>query len=152
MKVNQMNSKPSEKQYIYEFFEKVCAIKDRAERITYLKENCFKQAKSILQLQWNDNIVLDLPKGKPPFEPCPEGQEPASLARAFSTIGYCVLGDKRVNRLKKEQMFISILEMLCEKDAKILCAAKDGNLLSTDAKKYSKLTLPLVKEAFPEIL
>jgi hypothetical protein len=151
MQVNQMNSKVGEKQYIYEFFEKVSQIEDRGERIKFLKENCFKQAKSILQLQWNDKIVLDLPKGKPPFTACPEGQEPVPLARAFSNLRYCVVGNK-TPRIKKEKIFIDILESVCEEDAKILCAAKDGNLLSTSAKKYSKMTLPLVKEALPEIL
>ena len=81
--------KPTPQKYVYEFFEKVCAIKDRTERITYLKENSTFEAKSVLQLQWNDSIILDLPKGKPPFTPCPEGRQPQPLKKSISQLGMC---------------------------------------------------------------
>ena len=61
--------KPKFQKYPHEIFEEACNIEDRNERIEYMKENAYKQVKSILQLQWNDKIVLDLPKGKPPFRP-----------------------------------------------------------------------------------
>ena len=138
--------------YPHEIFEEACNIKDRNERIEYMKKNAYKQVKSILQLQWNDKIVLDLPKGKPPFRPCPEGRVPQAIANTFAPIGACVVGNKNVSRLKKEKIFIGILESLPEETAHILIAAKDGNLLTIKGKKYSKITKPLVQECFPEIL
>jgi hypothetical protein len=137
--------------YPHVIFEEACEIKNREERIEYMKNNAYKQVKTILQLAYNDNIVLDLPKGKPPFTPCPEGREPQSVKNAFAPIGMCVVGNK-IDKVKKEKIFISILESIPEETAKILIAAKDGNLLTLKGKKYSKITKPLVQECFPEIL
>ena len=137
--------------YIHEVFEEVCKLDNREDRIAYLKENAFKQVKSVLQLCYNDNIELDLPYGKPPFEACPEGREPASLQNAFKPIGMCVKGSN-LPRLKKEKIFIGILEQINEEDANILCAAKDGAITTLHMKKYSKITKSLVAACFPEIL
>lgn len=137
--------------YIYEIFEEVCKLENREERISYLKENAFKQVKTVLQLCYNDKIELDLPYGRPPFETCPEGREPSPLANAFRPIGVCVK-DNNTSRVKKEKIFIGILEQLTEKDALILCAAKDGTITTLQNKTYSKMTKSLVEAAFPEIL
>ena len=137
--------------YIHEVLLETCKLEDRNDRIKYLKENAYKQVKSVLQLCYNDKINLDLPKGKPPFTPCPEGREPAPIARAFAPIGLCVVGSS-AHRLKKEKIFIGILETLHEEDAKLLCAAKDGTITHHDNKNYSKITKSLVQACFPEIL
>lgn len=144
--------KPTPQKYIHEFFSEVCAIKNRDERVKYLKENATFEAKTVLQLQWNEKIKLDLPKGKPPFVPCPEGRTPQPPNVAIRVLGNLTTTNFKYDRVKKETMFINLLETLCEEDSKIVCAAKDRNLLSTSAKKYSKMTLPLVKEALPELL
>ena len=137
--------------YIHEIFEETCKLKNRDDRIEFLKENAFKQVKSVLQLCYNDKIELDLPYGRPPFEVCPEGREPSPLANAFSSIGACVKNNE-INRVRKEKIFIAILEQLCEKDAHILCAAKDGTITTLNNKAYSKMTKSLVEACFPEIL
>ncbi len=137
--------------YPHEIFTEVCKLEDRDERIKYLKENAYKQVKTILQLCYNDSIVLDLPKGKPPFEACPEGREPAPISNVFKPIGMLVKGNK-VSQLKKEKIFIGILEQLPEEDAAIVCAAKDGTITNLQNKKYRKITKSLVEACFPEIL
>lgn len=137
--------------YIHELFEEVCKLENREERISYLKEHAFKQVKTVLQLCYNDKIELDLPYGRPPFEPCPEAREPSPIANVFSSIGVCVK-DNNVSRVRKEKIFIGILEQLSEKDAHILCAAKDGTITTLQNKTYSKMTKSLVEAAFPEIL
>ena len=47
-------------EYLHEFFEDVCNIEDRDKRIVFVKENAFKQAKTILLLCYNDKFKLDL--------------------------------------------------------------------------------------------
>lgn len=137
--------------YIYEVFEEVCKLEDRNDRIEYLKKNAFKQVKSVLQLCYNDKIQLDLPKGKPPFEPCPEGREPAPIGNAFKPIAMCTVANK-IAQVKKEKIFIGILEQIHEEDAAILCAAKDGTITNLQNKKYRKITKSLVEATFPELL
>ena len=51
-----------------------------------------------------------------------------------------------MSRLKREQLFIQLLEGLHESEAEIVCLAKDG-LLQT---KF-RVTHAVIKEAFPEI-
>jgi hypothetical protein len=137
--------------FIYEIFENTCKIESRDERIKYLKENSFGPLITILQLQYHDKVKLDLPKGKPPFTPCTEQTVPRSERSYFQGIEQCIPNSK-VDRYKKEKTFIEILESIHPEDAAILCAAKDGNLLSTNAKKYSKITKSLVEACFPTIL
>ncbi len=137
--------------YIHEIFEETCKLDNRDDRIAYLKENAFKQVKTVLQLCYNDKIELDLPYGRPPFEVCPDGREPSPLANVFSSIGVCVK-DNDVPRVRKEKIFIGILEQLTEKDAHILCAAKDSTVTTLQNKAYSKMTKSLVEACFPEIL
>jgi hypothetical protein len=137
--------------YIHEVLEETCKLKERSDRIKYLKDNAFKQLKSVLQLCYNDSIELDLPYGKPPFESCPEGREPAALSNAFKPIGACIKNNN-IPRVKKEKIFIGILEQLTKDDALILCAAKDGTITTVKNKKYSKITKSLVEACFPEIL
>tara|TARA_B110000444_G_scaffold97089_1_gene92147 strand:+ start:28555 stop:28977 length:423 start_codon:yes stop_codon:yes gene_type:complete len=137
--------------YIHEVLEETCKLETRDDRIAYLKENAFKQVKTILQLCYNNSIELSLPYGKPPFEACPEGREPTGMTKVFAPIVYCLKSSKS-SQVRKEKIFISILESICEEDAHILCAAKDGTITTLKNKKYSKITKSLVEACFPEIL
>lgn len=137
--------------YIHEVFEEICNIESREERIARLKENASFEVKTILQLCYNDKIVLDLPKGKPPFEECPDGREPTALRNAVKPLANCVVGSK-VDRIRKEKFFINILESIHPDDAAILCAAKDGTITNLQNKKYRKITKALIEAALPELL
>ena len=137
--------------YPHEIFEKVCELDDRDERIAYLKKHAYKQVKTILQLCYNDKIILDLPKGKPPFDTVQEGREPAPITNVLRHIGMLVKGSK-ISQIKKEKIWIGMLEQLPEEDALLLCAAKDGTITNLKNKKYRKITKSLVEAAFPEIL
>jgi hypothetical protein len=137
--------------YPHEIFEEVCKLEKREDRIKYLKENAYKQVKTLLQLCYNDKIVLDLPAGKPPFNPCPEGRQPSPIANVFKPIGLLVKGSK-ISQLKKEKIFIGMLEQLPEEDAGLLVAAKDGTIINLQNKKYRKITKSLVEATFPELL
>ena len=109
-------------------------------------------------MMWNENVKLDLPLGKPPFH-SPDlvaADEMAEitdqeLKEILLPIGQCVVGNSAVKRVKKEMTYIKILESMPHDSALIFVAAKDGNILTMKSKKYSKITKPLVQEAFPEI-
>jgi hypothetical protein len=146
-----MSNRPKIEQPVHVVFEKICEIEDRDERIAYLKENGNRQVRTILQLAYNDKIILDVPKGKPPFTPCQDHNTPVPLSKAFDNLARIVKGTK-LDQVKKETVFISILESIPEETAKILIAAKDGNLVTIQSKKYSKITKSLVEATFPSLL
>ena len=50
--------------------------------------------------------------------------------------------------IKKEKMFIDIIESLTEEDANIVCLAKDGKVM----KEYSRVSESLVKSVFPTLV
>jgi hypothetical protein len=136
----------------HEVFANAQKIEDRDERIAYMKKNAYRQVKTILQLAYNDKIELDFPKGAPPYKENEETKFPiASIGRVFANIGNCTK-QAQFSKIRKERWFIGMLETLSAEDAKILIAAKDGNLSTFANKKYSKITKTLVRDTFPELL
>jgi hypothetical protein len=71
--------------------------------------------------------------------------EHTSLASEAKKLYHFVVGgNNAINKLKKETMFIQMLEGLHEQDAEVLMAIKNKNLNNT----YKGLTANLVKETF----
>lgn len=137
---------------IYEIFDKVRELKTKEERIEFLKKHQFRQLRTLLQLCYNDKIQLDLPEGKPPFEKNPEEKFPiASYQKIFAPIGQLVKSSP-TPRIKKEKIFIGMLEQLHPIDAQLLIAAKDGKLDSVYGRKYASMSRILIEEALPELL
>ena len=56
-------------------------------------------------------------------------------------------GGITVSNMKREEIFIGLLETLHADEAELLCLVKDKSL----QKKYTRISATLVKEAFPEI-
>ena len=56
-------------------------------------------------------------------------------------------GNDTLRPVKREQLFMQLLEGLHPDEAEIICLVKDKNL----KKKYKGLTKPIVEEAFPDI-
>ena len=139
--------------YIHVLFDEICKLEDRNERIKYLKENANIEIRSVLKLCYNDKIILDLPKGRPPFTECGEGREPSPLSKALAPIASLLPNHpSNLSQIRKEKLFIGMLESICAEDAAILCAAKDGTITNLQNKKYRKNTKSLVEAAFPELL
>ena len=56
-------------------------------------------------------------------------------------------GEPRLKGLKRETMFVQLLEGLHQEEAELVVLAKDGGL----NKKYKRITRAMVSEAFPQI-
>lgn len=137
---------------IYEVFDKIRELKTKAERVEFLKKNQFKQLRTLLQLCYNDRIELDLPEGKPPYEKNPEDKfQISSYQKIFAPIGQ-LLKNNGIPQVKKEKIFIGMLEQLHPIDAQLLIAAKDGKIDSVFGRKYASISKFLVEEALPELL
>tara|TARA_A100001011_G_C14176569_1_gene784870 strand:+ start:524 stop:949 length:426 start_codon:yes stop_codon:yes gene_type:complete len=133
----------------HEVCEELDRLKTQKEKVDFLQRYQSFALKTILQLNFNDNIKLDLPEGKPPFraDVCPPGVQISVTKNAIQPIGKLVEGSP-VSKLKKETMFLKMLESINEKDAEMLWRAKDGILEDL----YPKMTKKLVEKAFPGIL
>ena len=142
-------SKVTIKSLPHEIFQAVQDAKTKAERVALLKNYSSFATKTILQLNFDDRIKLDLPEGAPPYrdDEAPAGMAVAPINKQI-TILTRLTPNNKIPRIKKEGLFIRCLEGINGNDAKTIVAAKDGEL----TKIYSKVTKAVVKAAFPSIV
>jgi hypothetical protein len=132
-----------------EVLAKVSKQRTKAKKIQVLKENESLHLKAILIWNFDDTVVSVLPEGEVPYNKneAPAGTEHTYLAHEWKVLYNFVKGGNDFLRpVKREQLFLQLLEGLHPDEADIVCLVKDKNL----TEKY-KLTRPVVEEAFPDI-
>ena len=131
----------------HEIFTQINNAKDKPAKIAVLKKYDNKPMRQLLKAAFDPKIKFDLPEGNPPYikNEAPAGTEHTSLAMESRKLYHFVVGgNNTINKLKKETMFIQMLEGLHADDAEVLMAIKNKNLNNT----YKGLTANLVKETF----
>jgi hypothetical protein len=131
----------------HEIFTQINNAKDKPAKIAVLKKYDNKPMRQLLKAAFDPKIKFDLPEGNPPYikNEAPAGTEHTSLAmEARKLYHFIVGGNNTINKLKKETMFIQMLEGLHADDAEVLMSIKNKNLNNT----YKGLTANLVKETF----
>jgi len=105
-------------------------------------------------LLFSPNIRLDLPEGIPPFsrDNLPLGNSMGRVDKAIKVLGKLALmpgqtPSSGLSKIKKETLFIQLLESVNEKDAEAIIAMKDKTL----SQLYPVLDETLAKAAFPDI-
>ena len=132
---------------VHEIFTKINNAKDKSQKIAILKQFDNQAMRQLLKAAFDPKIKFDLPEGNPPYikNEAPAGTEHTSLAaEARKLYHFIVGGNNTINKLKKETMFIQMLEGLHEKDAEVLMAVKNKELNNA----YKGLTAQMVKETF----
>jgi hypothetical protein len=86
--------------------------------------------KTLFEYAFLPEKKIDLPEGDPPFKPDPGplGMTPANFFQ--ETRKFYVFNRKDLPKLRREQLFIQLLEALHPSEAKIIVAMKDQNLNS----------------------
>ena len=140
----------------HEIFAKVKNAKDKPKKVKVLKQYDSDGLRKLLKASFDPKIKWLLPEGDVPFiaNDAPAGTEHSRLeleARTFKNYvgveqqdGTIISGNEGLNRMKREMLFISLLEGLTQGEAEVLLAAKDNTL----NKKYKGLNANTVKEAF----
>jgi hypothetical protein len=101
----------------------------------------------IIKASFDPTIEWVLPEGNVPFKAneAPEGTEHTLLSQEVRKIWHFIKGaDNQTPRMKKETMFIQMLEGLHKSEAEVLCYVKDKVL----HQKYKGLSDNVVKTAF----
>ena len=123
--------------------------KTKAKKIQVLKENESLHLKSVLIWNFDDSVVSVLPEGPVPYDKneAPAGTEHTYLAHEHKLLyNFIKGGNDFLKPVKREQLFLQLLEGLHEDEAEVICLMKDKKL--TD--KF-KITKAVVTEAFPDI-
>lgn len=133
---------------ISEVLQKAHSAKTKAEKVKILQDNVSQALKSILIINYDESIESMLPEGAPPYNKneAPAGTEHTRLEHEARILHHFFKGGSNISGMKREQMFIQLLEGLHPDEAEVVIAAKDKSL----GKKY-KVTKACVSEAFPAI-
>lgn len=134
---------------VYEILEKFEKEKSRKGKISILRENNIMPLRDVLQGIFDKNIVWNLPGGNPPYTPNRAESTPSTLLKQHMKFKYFVKGlveSDNLKTLKRESMFISMLESVHPEDAKILVSMINKN------PPVKGLTKKLVEEAFPDLI
>ena len=137
--------------FIHEILELVCEQRTKAKRVEILQEYRDDSLTAVLIWNFDERVQSAIPDGQVPYEPndVPVGTDHTSLRREWKTLYYFIVGgNPTLSSLRRESMFIQLLEGLHPKEAEIICLVKDKELESV----YSKVTLDVVKLAFPDII
>ena len=136
--------------FLNEILDYVETQKTKAKKVQALQEYRDDSLTAILIWNFDDRVQSAIPDGVVPYKEneVPVGTDHTSLRREWKNLYHFIKGgNDELSSLRRETMFIQMLEGLHPEEAKIICLVKDKNL----TQKY-KLTRDLVAEAFPDIV
>jgi len=142
----------------HEICQKVNNAKDKSAKIIVLRQYRTAALEMFMKAALCPEVEWLLPEGDVPFIPneAPEGTEHTLLSQAMAKVhNYVslnrdklklppVVGNADLNKVKREMMFIQLLEGLHEKEALLLIDAKNKVI----NKKYKGLNAATVCEAY----
>ena len=135
--------------FVHEILELVDKQRTKAKKIEILKEYDDLALKAILIWNFDPTAISVIPEGPVPYKEneVPVGTDHTSLRREWKNLYHFVKGgNDRLSAIRRETMFIQMLEGLHPEEAKIICLVKDKNLES----KF-KITYDMVQQAYPDI-
>lgn len=136
---------------VYEILQSVEKAKTRKDKITILKSySDLMPLRDVLQGTFDERIQWNLPGGEPPYTPQPEDSPPPStLRKQHLKFKYFVKGfreSESLKTIKREKMFIDMLESVHPSDAEILIS------MINKKTPVKGLTKKLIQEAIPDLI
>ena len=134
---------------ITEILDAVSKARSKAKKIELLKEYDSPAIRAVLIWNYDDSVRSMLPEGTVPYNPneAPKGTDHNQLTSEYKNLYHYVKGgNDPLPSLRRESMFIQLLERLHAEEAELICLTKDKKLTS----KY-KLTQETIAEAYPDI-
>ena len=135
--------------FLHEILTLVSKQRSKAKKIEVLKEYECDALKSVLIWNFDNTAISVMPEGEVPYKKneAPLGTDHTSLRKEWRNLYHFVKGgNDSLSSLRRESMFIQLLEGLHPDEAEIICLVKDGNLET----KY-KLKKEIVQEAYTDI-
>lgn len=135
--------------FMNEILDLVAKQKTDKDKVKILQEYETEALKSLLIWNFDESIISVLPKGEVPYKPNenPLGTDHSSLRREWKYFyNFVKGGNDSLSTIRRETIFIQMLEGLHPNEADIVCLVKDKNLQT----KYN-ISLDVVKQAYPDI-
>ena len=135
---------------ISEILRKVSNAKTKKEKVDLLKKHNSTALRQLMIINFDESIISELPEGDVPYTPndAPVGTDHTRLESEYKGLyRFFKGGDPRIKSLKRETLFVQLLEGLSAEEAELLVLCKDGRL----NEKYKRITKAVISEAFPQI-
>ncbi len=135
--------------FMNEILDLVQEQPSKAKKVAILKEYETDALKMLFIWNFDESVISLLPGGEVPYKPNenPLGTDHSSLRREYKNFYLFVKGgNDSLSTIRRETIFIQMLEGLHPSEAALLILVKDRNLET----KYS-VTHEMVKEAYPDI-
>jgi len=132
---------------VAEILKKASEIKDDAARVEWLRVNGNPSVQTILRYAYDPKIVWQLPQGAPPYKPNDLVDQHHRLYTELRKLYLFIEGgNPNLKPLRREQLFIELLEVVDPEDAKLLLAVKEKTI------PYPGITKQVVQKAFPGLV
>lgn len=115
------------------------------DKARVMKDNSSSQLKTLIGFAVDPNVFWLLPPGTPPYRPLPQGaDQEGRLWNETRRLIYFVRSPEGngLTQLKREQMFLQLLESVDPDDAAMLVRCKNKEL---------NISVKAVKKAFPKM-
>jgi len=135
--------------FMNEILELVSEQKTDAKKVAILREYECDILKSLFIWNFDESIISLLPEGKVPYKPneSPLGTDHSSLRREQRSLyNFVKGGNDKLSTIRRETIFIQMLEGLHPKEADIIIAVKDRDL-----EDMYDVSFEVVEEAYPDI-
>ncbi len=129
---------------VAEFLEKVSLLKRTQEKVEALQANDSYVLRIVLQAAFDPNVKFLLPEGVPPYKVNDLPDQENVFIHDARKIVYFIEGfHPDLNQMKREAMFIELLETVAPKDAELIIALKEKRLhVKGITKKHATLAFP----------
>lgn len=135
--------------FMHEILELVSKARTVEKKAQILKEYETDALKALMIWNFDSTVVSVVPDGQVPYKKneAPLGTDHTSLRKEWRNLYHFVKGgNDSLSNIRRETMFIQLLEGLHPNEAEIVCLVKDKTLET----KY-KLSQKVVEKAFPDI-
>lgn len=133
--------------FVHEVLTEVNSKRNKQEKIKILQENASWALKDVLRGAYDDTVKWLLPEGDVPYNPSRDFSAPLNLHKEHRNFKYFVdipvMRD--MNPVKREHMFLRILEGIHPKDAELLVDM-------INKRSFKGVTKKVVEEAFPDLI
>ena len=117
--------------FLHEILELASKQRAKAKKVEILQQYENDALKTIFIWNFDETVISVLPVGEVPFNKneVPVGTDHTSLRREYKHLyNFVKGGNDGLSGLRRETMFIQMLEGLHPEEAEILCLCKDKNL------------------------
>ena len=116
------------------------------DKVALLQQLATEPVLIILKYAFDPEIKFALPKGAPPFKPCPFLDQQGMLyTEARRLYLFVEGGNPSLTKLRRESLYIQLIESIDPNDAKLINCVKDKKL------PFKGITAKVVIEAFPNL-